>query len=160
MNDSETRLLLETPIGPVRRLVLIEAAGGVAFASVALPLSGPDVELPDWIQLLGFVLLIAMLFLTLHTWRGLVGPRAWTGATALRQQLHCEQRLRRGAVIYTALLVLLTPVPPTWTRFWFATTVLTAVASVLALIVSSALDRPRRPAFTNHLAAQWLRQLR
>ncbi|WP_194834834.1 hypothetical protein [Nocardia sp. XZ_19_369] len=138
MNDSESRSLRETPIGPVRRLILIEAAGGVAFASVALPLSGPDVELPDWIQLLGLGLLIAMWFLTLHTWRGVVGPRAWTGATALRQQLRCERRLCRGVVIYSALLVLLTPVPPTWTRFWFATTVLTAAASVLALTVSVA----------------------
>ncbi|GAA1612465.1 hypothetical protein GCM10009764_40270 [Nocardia ninae] len=129
-------MLRETPIGPVRRLILIEAAGGIAFASVALPLSGPEVELPDWIQLLGSGLLIAMWFLTLHTWRGLIGPRAWAGATALRRQIYCERRLRRGAVIYSALLVLLTPVPPTWTRFWFATTVLTAVASALAPTVS------------------------
>ncbi|QBS40263.1 hypothetical protein DMB37_09165 [Nocardia sp. CS682] len=129
-------MLRETPIGPVRRLILIEAAGGIAFASVALPLSGPEVELPDWIQLLGSGLLIAMWFLTLHTWRGLIAPRAWAGATALRQQICCERRLRRGAVIYSALLVLLTPVPPTWTRFWFVTTVLTAVASALALTVS------------------------
>ncbi|WP_159080627.1 hypothetical protein [Nocardia suismassiliense] len=138
MNDTETRLLRETTIGPVRRLILIEAAGGVAFAWVALPLSGPDVELPDWIQLLGLGLLITMWFLTLHTWRGVVGPRAWTGATPLRQQIRCERRLRRGAVIYPALLVLLTPVPPTWTRFWFATTVLTAVVSALALTISVA----------------------
>ncbi|MFI9404277.1 hypothetical protein [Nocardia sp. NPDC052316] len=136
MNDYAVRVLCEPPIGPVRRLILLEAVGGLAFASVALPLSGPEVELPDWVQLLGLGLLVAMWFSTLRTWRGVVGPRAWAGATALRHQIRGERRLRRGAVLYSALLVLRTPVPPTWTRFWFATTVLTAVASALALAVS------------------------
>ncbi|GAA5083159.1 hypothetical protein [Nocardia iowensis] len=138
MNDTKPRFLHGTPLGPVRRLVLIEATAGIAFAAIALPMSGSEVGLPDWIQLLGLGLLLTMLGMTLHTWRVVIGLRAWPGPKALRHQIRCERRLRRGVVIYLALAVVLTPVPPTWTGFWFATTVLTAAAAALALAISAA----------------------
>ncbi|WP_378732285.1 hypothetical protein [Nocardia brasiliensis] len=139
MNDTKPGFLHGTPRGPVRRLAVIEAAAGIAFAAIALPASGPEVRLPDWIQLLGLGLLLAVLGMTLHTWRVVIRLRAWPGPTVLRCQVRSERRLRRGVVIYLTLAVVLTPVPPTWTRFWFATTVLTATAAGLALVISAGL---------------------
>ncbi|MEV6554948.1 hypothetical protein AB0M22_04445 [Nocardia sp. NPDC051756] len=134
MNDSRVSFLRGRPLGPMRRLVLLEAAGGIAFAAVALPSSGPADRLQDWIQLLGLGLLIAMFGLTAHTWRIVISPRAWSGATAQQRQIRSERRLRRAAVLYAVLAVVLTPLPPAWTQFWFATTVFTAISAVLVLV--------------------------
>ncbi|MFB8274557.1 hypothetical protein [Nocardia colli] len=136
MNDSRVGFLRGQPLGPMRRLVVVEATGGLAFAAVALPSSRPADRLPDWIQLLGLGLLIAMWCLTAHTWRVVVSPRAWAGAVAHEQQIRGERRLRRATVIYAVLAVVLTPLPPTWTQFWFATTVLTAISAALMLMLS------------------------
>ncbi|MBG0827411.1 hypothetical protein HS041_06495 [Planomonospora sp. ID67723] len=145
---------LVTALGrtPAGRLTLAEGATAVLFGMLTLPFSAPaHRSVPEWVQLAGVAVLLAMMGATAHTWRlvaadGLHLVRAARGgaATRLRDQARDERRLRRSLALQPAFLVVLLPVPETWMWFWFSLT-LAAIASGAVSLALSARAHRRGP---------------
>ncbi|MFE4361584.1 hypothetical protein [Kitasatospora sp. NPDC056800] len=139
----------ETPVAaprtPAARLVAFEASSTLLFAvpMLVVTTSGRP-SVPEWAQLLGLALLLTMIAALVHTCRLTTaeGLRLVTGGAAgqgeraagrLRQQAGAERRLAWLLVLYPAVLAVLLPVPDTWVRFWFWSTVLLGLSAMLSL---------------------------
>ncbi|MER8090153.1 hypothetical protein ABTZ57_34985 [Streptomyces sp. NPDC094048] len=118
---------------PATRLFAFEAPSTVARPGV-----------PEWARSLGPALLLTLIGTLVHTCRPTIadGLRPTTrGATGpgegvtgrLRQQSSPERRLGWLLVLYPAALVILLPVPDTWVRFWFWSTLLLSLSGLLSL---------------------------
>ncbi|MFF2549535.1 hypothetical protein ACFVUS_00995 [Nocardia sp. NPDC058058] len=124
-------------LDPMGRQRALEAAASQLLALVTLPFTHPGVPRPpEWTQLLGLTFLLASCVITLHTWRSIVGYAGRAGGRAdlrLREQARNERRLRRAALIYPIVTLVLLPLPPTWRWLWFTLTVVSAVLGAIAL---------------------------
>lgn len=130
---------------PANRLFAFEALSTVLFTVPTLMVTTADhPRVPEWTQLLGLALLLTMIGGLVHTCRltiadGLVlvtrgATGSGEGATRrLRQQSGAERRLGWLLVLYPAALVILLPVPDTWVRFWFWSTLLLSLSAMLSL---------------------------
>ncbi|MEU9619000.1 MULTISPECIES: hypothetical protein [unclassified Streptomyces] len=142
---------------PATRLFAAEALSAVAYSVPMLLVTTPGhLKVPDWVQLLGLGLLLAMLGAIVHTWRLTIADELVpTGRTEreaggvgrrLREQFRAERRLRRLLVLYPIVLVILLPVPDTWTTFWFWSALLAAVSGLISLgLLLRAAGRHGRP---------------
>ncbi|MFB7551820.1 hypothetical protein [Streptomyces sp. NPDC056154] len=130
---------------PATRLFAFEALSTVLFAVPMLTVTTAGrPRVPEWAQLLGLALLLTLIGALVHTCRLTIadGLRPTTrGATGpgedvtgrLRQQSSSERRLGWLLVLYPAALVILLPVPDTWVRFWFWSTLLLSLSGLLSL---------------------------
>ncbi|MET9661792.1 hypothetical protein [Streptomyces sp. NPDC006510] len=130
---------------PATRLFAFEALSTVLFAVPMLVVTtAGHPRVPEWAQLLGLALLLTMIGALVRTCRltiadglklttrGTTGPGE--GVTRrLRQQSLAERRLGWLLVLYPAALVILLPVPATWVRFWFWSTLLLGLSAMLSL---------------------------
>ncbi|MEE1769995.1 hypothetical protein PUR34_18030 [Streptomyces sp. JV185] len=130
---------------PATRLFAFEALSTMLFAVPMLTVTTPGhPRVPEWAQLLGLSLFLAMIGALVHTCRltiagglslitcGATGQGAGE-ARRLHQQSRAERRLRRLLVLYPAVLAVLLPVPDTWVRFWFWSTLLLTLSAMLSL---------------------------
>lgn len=117
----------------------LEAAASQLLALVTLPFTHPGVaHPPEWTQLLGLAFLLASCVITLHTWSVIVGRVGYARVrmrtdVRIRRQVVNERRLRRAALIYPIVTLVLIPLPPTWRWLWFTLTVVSAVLGAIAL---------------------------
>ncbi|MFF9073417.1 hypothetical protein ACF1BP_32730 [Streptomyces sp. NPDC014735] len=130
---------------PANRLLAFEALGTVLFAVPMLMVTtAGHPRVPAWAQLLGLALLLTMIGVLVHTCRPtivdglMLVTRGATGSgecvtRRLGQQSGAERRLGWLLVLYPAVLVLLLPVPDTWMRFWFWSTLLLSLSGMLSL---------------------------
>ncbi|WP_214318215.1 hypothetical protein [Nonomuraea sediminis] len=127
---------------PASRLAAVQALSALLFAALTLPVSTPDrAAVPDWVQLSGLVMLLALYGTALHTWR-LVIVGGLRPGSMLHQQIRDDRRLRLAMLSYPALVVLLLPIPSDWTGFWFCLTLASAVSGVVSLVrMSTSRDR-------------------
>ncbi|MEL5958365.1 hypothetical protein AADR41_26995 [Streptomyces sp. CLV115] len=132
-------------LAPATRLFTFEALGTLLFAVPMLMVTtSGHPRVPEWAQLLGLALLLTMIVALMHTCRLTIaeGLRLITcGATGqgeaaarrLHQQSGAERRLGWLLVLYPAALAILLPVPDTWVRFWFWSTLLLSLSALLSL---------------------------
>ncbi|MFF3959658.1 hypothetical protein ACFYY1_41790 [Streptomyces sp. NPDC001890] len=130
---------------PATRLFAFEALSTLLFAVPMLMVTtSGQPRVPEWAQLLGLALLLTMIGALVHTCRLTIadGLRLITCGAAgqgeratgrLRQQSGVERRLGWLLVLYPAVLAILLPVPDTWVRFWFWSTVLLSLSAMLSL---------------------------
>jgi len=130
---------------PATRLFAFEALGTVLCAVPMLMVTASGhPRVPEWAQLLGLALLLTMIGALTHTCRLTIadGLRLITcGATGqgegaarrLHQQSGAERRLGWLLVLYPVVLAILLPVPDTWVRFWFWSTLLLSLSAMLSL---------------------------
>ncbi|MFF2744117.1 hypothetical protein ACFVVA_01105 [Kitasatospora sp. NPDC058048] len=136
---------MSTPPAPATRLFAFEALSTLLFAVPMLTVTASDrPRVPEWAQLLGLALLLTMIAALVHACRLTTaeGLRLITGGAAgqgeraarqLHQQSRAERRLGWLLVLYPAVLAILLPVPDTWVRFWFWSTVLLSLSAMLSL---------------------------
>lgn len=136
---------MSTPRTPATRLFAFEALSTLLFAVPMLMVTTPGhPRVPEWAQLLGLALLLTMIVALVHTCRLTIadGLRLITSGAAgqgeraagrLHQQSKTERRLGWLLVLYPAVLAILLPVPDTWVRFWFWSTVLLSLSAMLSL---------------------------
>ncbi|MFF1918589.1 hypothetical protein ACFVYE_45210 [Streptomyces sp. NPDC058239] len=102
----------------------------------------PRAVVPAGTQLLGLALLLTMIVVLVHTCRlttadglGMITPvgQGERAARRLHQQSGAERQLRWLLVLYPTVLAILLPVPDTWVRFWFWSTVLLSLSAMLSL---------------------------
>ncbi|MEV6066726.1 hypothetical protein AB0L82_09285 [Nocardia sp. NPDC052001] len=126
-------------LDPMTRHRALEAAASQLLALVTLPFTHPGVpHPPEWTQLLGLAFLLASCVITLHTWSVIVGRVGHARSPMradmrLQRQVVNERRLRRAALIYPIVTLVLIPLPPTWRWLWFTLTVISAVLGAIAL---------------------------
>ncbi|MER5619995.1 hypothetical protein ABT061_03000 [Streptosporangium sp. NPDC002544] len=119
---------------PASRLLAVEALCALPIATLTLPTSTPDHHtVPEWVQLLGLMMLFVLYGTALYTWRlVMIGGLRPTPTT--RQQIRDDRRLRLLVLSYPPLVALLLPIPSTWTPFWFGLTLATAVGGAVSLV--------------------------
>ncbi|MEV6101757.1 hypothetical protein [Nocardia sp. NPDC051981] len=126
-------------LDPMSRRRALEATAAQVLALVTVPFAHPGVpRAPEWTQLLGLAFLLGSCLLTLHTWRQLVAgggnqARSVTRDARLRRQLASERRLRRAALLYSLVTIVLIPLPPTWQWLWFTLTISSGAIGALSL---------------------------
>ncbi|GAA2631482.1 hypothetical protein SMC26_22590 [Actinomadura fulvescens] len=137
--------MLVVPDGsPVFRLLVVEGVGTLLFAVLTLPVTMPGrARVPEWVQVLGLMLLIAMLAAAIRTWRRVIASglrparagiaRPGAAVHGLRRQAAIERRTRVLLALYLAAPVVLVPIPDTWTAFWFGLTLAAAATSSFSL---------------------------
>ncbi|MET8747085.1 hypothetical protein [Streptomyces sp. NPDC004728] len=136
---------MSTPRTPATRLFAFEALNTLLFAvPMLMATTSGHPKVPQWAQLLGLALLLTMIAALVHTCRLTIadGLRLITSGAAgqgeraagrLHQQFKAERRLGWLLVLYPALLAILLPVPDTWVRFWFWSTVLLSLSAMFSL---------------------------
>ncbi|MFF8919230.1 hypothetical protein ACF08M_39580 [Streptomyces sp. NPDC015032] len=130
---------------PAARPFAFEALSTVLFAVPMLMVTtAGHRRVPEWIQSMGLALLLTMIGAIMHTCRstitgglkliafGATGPCDGV-SRRLRQQSGAERRLGWLLVLYPAALVILLPVPDTWVRFWFWSTLLLTLSGMFSL---------------------------
>ncbi|MFB8031438.1 hypothetical protein ACFC5Z_00455 [Streptomyces sp. NPDC056004] len=130
---------------PATRLFAFEALSTLLFAVPMLMVTASGhPSVPGWAQLLGLALLLTVIGALVQTCRLTIaeGLRLITCGAAgqgegaagrLHQQSAAERRLGWLLVLYPAVLAILLPVPDTWVRFWFWSTVLLSLSAMLSL---------------------------
>ncbi|WP_433413098.1 hypothetical protein ACQP1V_28235 [Microtetraspora malaysiensis] len=119
---------------PATRILAAEALCALPIATLTLPASTPNHDtVPDWVQLLGLMMLFVLYGTALSTWR-LVMVGGLRPAPTTRQQVRDDRRLRMLVLSYPPLVALLLPIPPTWTLLWFGLTLATAVGGAVSLV--------------------------
>ncbi|MFF2921916.1 hypothetical protein ACFVTP_05795 [Streptomyces celluloflavus] len=129
---------------PATRLFAVEALSTLALSVTTLLVTTPGhTRVPEWVQLSGLGVLLAMIGATVHTWRltlprGLMPSAHRTAAPGcatrrLREQAAAERRLRWLLLLYPAVLAALMPVPATWVGFWFTLSLLSTLGGILSI---------------------------